>query len=534
MQKSTASSKQERGAASTLLHYFIILMMSSAAPSNDDDVNPSLSVVQTVKKWFQISWPLFGGSKIDESESNVASARSSEEATANEKEAAVVYLHQDDCASVDDHSAIVCGHYEENEETSRGDGRDERDEASSSALSNEQFNNNNDNHGPGSRVMDLVKAASPKKYFLRNRRRRKSCRFQLLDDVKTTDVVASASTSTSSQVNNNNILSTAARSSDELHPNAAPTLPQDTTTSTITTHQPWTQTEVTSLRNAYQQSDPTSTTLWHDIATIMGGERTASECQRKWFSLVATPKKRVAAVRSKRNGGGGRVNTAANQVKKSEEEDGNEEEDDLFDSTPLKYAVQEIENDFSFQQRRFTTTTTTTTVTASTKQQPLEQDHDVFHSPNKMMTKMIKSPLPKRPRMFSPKTKKNNSGNGGNNDTVLSPLLNRRKGYNTYVNNLRREMNRAQKAKKKGCDTMSNDGRNIVERFSSSGNKSNNTIRIKEGKGKSQLSAELSAVDGTFVLNIPCQEDGNEDHDCDIDDVFEEVFRMEDEENEFP
>ena len=530
------------------------MMISSTAPSNEDGNNivgsTTLSVVQTVKKWIQSSWPLFGGSKIDENERNAASEE--EATTTNEKaNAAVVYLHQDESASVDEHT----------EEANRGgnnDGEERRDgavlanssnEASSALSSNENEKRNNNDDKPGSKVMDLVMAAaSPKKYFLRNRRR-KSCRFQL-DNVKTTDVASSSSNNhggivmASSHFVSDNISSKEASSNKhddgksnqgKLHPNAAPTLPQDTTT---TTHNHWTQKEINSLRKAYQQSNPTSTTLWHDIATIMGGERSASECQRKWFSLVATPRKRVVAGRSRRNGGG-RMN-AASQVK-NEDEDCNED-DDIFDSTPLKHAVQEIENDVLFQQRLCTTTA------ATVKQQPLEQDYGaVFHSPNKMMTKTIKSPLPKRPRMFSPKHKKNsNNSNGGKNDTVLSPLLNRRKGYNTYVNNLRREMNRAQKKKGSGGDekmsngdgnyvgSCSNNSGNINKGSSRNGivNKSSNSIRIKvkEGKGKSQLSAEL--VDGTFVLNFP-QEDGNEDHDSDVD-VFEEVFRMEDEENEFP
>ncbi|KAL7425765.1 hypothetical protein ACHAXM_000163 [Skeletonema potamos] len=188
---------------------------------------------------------------------------------------------------------------------------------------------------------------------------------------------------------------------------------------------------------------------------------------------------------------------------------------------------------------------------------------------------MMTSPLSKRPRMFSPKNNNNDNSNNnrssstssssGKNEVVLSPVINRRKGYNTYVNNLRKEMNRAQKVKSnrknKGCD---ND--DTTTKSSSSGNKKGSnsllasnhhprsfssstiitSICVKEAgsKGKSQLcSAKLVAsTNGTFVLTIPSsqEEDNNNDDDDgssssssnDDNDIFDEMFRMEDEENE--
>eukprot|EP00984_Skeletonema_dohrnii_P001794 scaffold590_cov100-Skeletonema_dohrnii-CCMP3373.AAC.7 len=533
-----------------------INMISSTTSSDDDNNNVSLSVVQTVKKWIRNSWPFATAGKIDERRPDDVAAR---------QEGEVLYIHQDECASVDD-TAVIDGDRRDEEkcrddnEASGGAAAFEdygSKEALSASLSNEQHDNENDDNKAGSRVMDIFMASSPKKYFLRSSRRRRSCRFQLDDDK--IDVVARSSNDdesvmagghfgglnndgadckASSMTNNHDDRSKQDyddndKQVDEL---AAPALPQDTTT---TNHScSWTQQEITSLRQAYQQSNPTSPTLWQDISTAMNSNkrRSASECQRKWFSLVATPKKRV----------GRRKNGRVNDVKKyGVEEDGSEEEDDLFDSTPLKCAVQEIENDLLFQHQRRTTAAAAvaTTSAATAKQEELEQDNNndtTFHSPNKIMTKMmIKSPLSKRPRMFSPKNKNSNNNGGMKNDGILSPLINRRKGYNTYVNNLRREIGRAQKARR-GDEKMSRDEN--IERCGnnssrggrgkgggSTANKSSTTIRIKEGKGKSQLSAELD--DGSFVLNIP-QEDSDDENGSDVD-LFEEVFRMEDEENVF-
>eukprot|EP00984_Skeletonema_dohrnii_P030857 scaffold22703_cov84-Skeletonema_dohrnii-CCMP3373.AAC.2 len=537
-----------------------INMISSTTSSSDDNNNNiSLSVVQTVKKWIRNSWPFATAGKIDERRPDDA-ARQDE----------VLYIHQDECASVDD-TTVIDGDRRDEEacrddnEASGGAAVEDygSKEALSASLSNGQHDNDNDDYKAGSRVMDIV-MASPKKYFLRSSRRRRSCRFQLDDKI---DVVARSSNDDESVMASGHFgglndidgadskVSSMRNSHDdrskqdndnndkqEVDQFAAPALPQDTTTTTTTNHScSWTQQEITSLRKAYQQSNPTSPTLWQDISTAMSSSnkrRSASECQRKWFSLVATPKKRV----------GRRKNGRVNEKKYGVEEDVSEEEDDLFDSTPLKCAVQEIENDLLFQHHRRSTAAAATTSAATAKQEELvEQDNNndtTFHSPIKIMTKMmIKSPLSKRPRMFSPKNKNSNNNGGMKNDGILSPLINRRKGYNTYVNNLRREIGRAQKARKRGDDDdkMSRGG-NIVGRCSdnssrggrgkgggSTANKSSTTIRIKEGKGKSQLSAEL--VDGSFVLNIP-QEDSDDENGSDID-LFEEVFRMEDEENEF-
>eukprot|EP00985_Skeletonema_marinoi_P012091 scaffold5771_cov184-Skeletonema_marinoi.AAC.2 len=556
--KKSRAKKATRSEETKAQHCVITInMISSATSSSDDDNNNnvSLSVVQTVKKWIRNSWPFATAGKIDERRPDDNAARQDQ----------VLYIHEDECASVDD-STVIDGdrRYDEkcrddNEES--GDVAAVEDygskEALSASLSNEQHGNDNDDYKAGSRVMDIV-MASPKKYFLRSSRRRRSCRFQLdddkidvvarsshdeesvmasghfggLNDIDGADSKVSSMTNSlddrSKQGNDNN--------DNEVDELAAPALPQDTTTTTITNHHScWTQQEITSLRKAYQQSNPTSPTLWQDISTAMNSnKRSASECQRKWFSLVATPKKRVGRRKN------GRVVNDVKKNKYGEEEDGSEEEDDLFDSTPLKCAVQEIENDLLlFQHHRRTTA-------ASAKQEELlEQDNNdtTFHSPNKIMTKMmIKSPLSKRPRMFSPKNKNSNNG-GMKNDGILSPLINRRKGYNTYVNNLRREIGRAQKARRGDDDEKMSGDENIGRCGNNSGrggrgkgggsiaNKSS-TIRIKEGNGKSQLSAELVVDGSSFVLNIP-QEESDDENGSDVD-LFEEVFRMEDEENEFP
>lgn len=532
-------------ACQNLLLSIIITMISSTeskatSSSSDDDykiVSRSLSVVQTVKKWIRNSWP-FG--KIDENESDVGGE-------AEDHDAAVVARVAE--SRRDGGRQYYC----DEESEHRGDGNDGRDrdydreaaqlnkEKSACASKSKEnddgsncnrettdFTSTEEQSKAGSRVMDVVMASSPK-LFLRNRRQRKSCRFQLDDDHATamTDVVAKnnninnnattsshhhhigGATTNNEEADKNNIVASATRS--KLQDDDAPTLLQDSC------H--WAQEEITALRNAYQQSNPTSTTLWHDISTVVG-EKSACECQRKWFSLVATPKKRVAARRRKQ--AGSPANDKDNNNNEEEEED-----DDIFDSTPLKHAVKEIENEFSsFQQQ---TNTATSTTKQQEQQQLLEDKNDTtFHSPNKKAANimMMKSPLQKRPRMLSPKNNNNNnSGGGKNKNKILSPLINRRKGYNAYVNNLRKEIRRAQKAKKGNISDI-----NIETRSSNNNNKSSSILVVKDGTGKSQLSAKLASNGrSTFVLNIP--QDESEDNGSDVD-VFDEMFRIENEDEE--
>ena len=100
----------------------------------------------------------------------------------------------------------------------------------------------------------------------------------------------------------------------------------------------------------------------------------------------------------------------------------------------------------------------------------------------------------------------------------LSPVFNRRKGYNTYVNNLRKEITRAQRDKQKMMMSKNKKGGggecNVGDDSSSS------IVRVKE---KRRVLAELDTSNGLFSLNV-CHDDNNDDEsDDDNDESGEEV-----------
>ena len=97
----------------------IIMILPSSDSANGNIGGSSLSVVESVKKWFQTSWP-FSSVKIDER--NEADAQGSSEETTT----AVVYTYEDECARVDDDNEIcenIDRHCEE--KASRGDDTEE-------------------------------------------------------------------------------------------------------------------------------------------------------------------------------------------------------------------------------------------------------------------------------------------------------------------------------------------------------------------------------------------------------------------------
>jgi hypothetical protein len=108
----------------------------------------------------------------------------------------------------------------------------------------------------------------------------------------------------------------------------------------------------------------------------------------------------------------------------------------------------------------------------------------------------------------------------------LSPVFNRRKGYNTYVNNLRKEITRAQKDKQKMIMTTKamkggggecNDGGLGLGNNNNVGSSSSRIVRVKEER---RVLAELDTSNGLFSLNV-CHDDNESD---DNDDESGEEF----------
>ena len=89
----------------------------------------------------------------------------------------------------------------------------------------------------------------------------------------------------------------------------------------VTMEEGWSMDQLEQLRDAQLDVDPTSTSYWMDVATIVSG-KSASECQAKWFSMTKTP-----APKSK----SARVVVVPVHI-----DDLNEDEDDIFQSTPMR------------------------------------------------------------------------------------------------------------------------------------------------------------------------------------------------------
>lgn len=82
----------------------------------------------------------------------------------------------------------------------------------------------------------------------------------------------------------------------------------------------WTTTQLNQLWTAYACVDPTSSSFWHDVASLVSGGKTAAECRLHWFSIAKTPSLKI----SKRI-------TAAEHASMIDDD-----EDDIFNSTPMR------------------------------------------------------------------------------------------------------------------------------------------------------------------------------------------------------
>ena len=98
----------------------------------------------------------------------------------------------------------------------------------------------------------------------------------------------------------------------------------------------WSAEELSLLREAQNTVDPTLSSYWREIATIVDS-KTAPECREKWFSLVATPR----GLQKKEN----KVQHLVLKTKSTSPTDASEdEEDDLFHSTPMRETLHDVSN----------------------------------------------------------------------------------------------------------------------------------------------------------------------------------------------
>ena len=98
----------------------------------------------------------------------------------------------------------------------------------------------------------------------------------------------------------------------------------------------WSAEELSLLRDAQSTVDPTLSSYWGEIATIVES-KSAPECREKWFSLVATPR----GPPSKEN----KSEHAASKTKTTSTTDASDdEEDDLFHSTPMRETLHDARN----------------------------------------------------------------------------------------------------------------------------------------------------------------------------------------------
>ena len=222
-----------------------------------------------------------------------------------------------------------------------------------------------------------------------------------------------------------------------------------------THHSNWSDEEITMLRNAQKNVNPTSVTFWDDVSDLVE-ERSGSECRDKWFSFVCTPKSRS------------RPDTKAEVCDDvSTDED---EEDDLFNSTPLRDTVTEIQN--GIFAKKFDEESLCTSLGLS----PCVQQHSTLNS-------------------------------------QLDEISARkqRTGYKTYIDNLRKDLNRVDKYPKKNLYKASN---NSI--------KSCHNVCVDSEEGENKISGKL-LPDGTVKLDM-CE-------DSDEDDIYglDEGFCVEDE-----
>ena len=230
----------------------------------------------------------------------------------------------------------------------------------------------------------------------------------------------------------------------------------------------WTHDEISMLRDAQKNVNPTSTLYWQEVA-VQVGTKSSSECQSKWQAMVATPKVVRRATKKKDTHA---LNTSVSYDDDDDNADEDEEEDDLFNSSPYRQA----EEDDIFASKAFSNS-----FGSSTGFSPcIKEDTNSIHQEEKPCA-----------------------------------LKFRRKGYNTYIENLRKDINRVKKKKK----NKPHKAKNVL-------NDTVNDIRVQ---GENHMSGNLLLSNGTIKIDMQEEEEDEQDG---IDDIWGNDQEEEDEEDD--
>ncbi|KAL3809967.1 hypothetical protein ACHAXA_007743 [Cyclostephanos tholiformis] len=230
-------------------------------------------------------------------------------------------------------------------------------------------------------------------------------------------------------------------------------------TAGVVSEQEWSYEDLQILHHCQKEINPTSTLYWQEVSNRVG-TKTSSECQIKWQSLVPTPKVRKAS-KMKNANQSARIphhDSKGGAVDDSITDD--DDDDDYFDSSP--YRETNLKDGKETNAAMFTGVGTSIGFTPCIKQS----------------------------------AKSNQS----------SELKFRRKGYNTYIDNLRKDIIRAEKKKIALKTSQALDDRAQI------------SVGIDVEGGR--MSGNL-LPDGTVKINIP-------DESSDSDDIWDDHDEDED------
>lgn len=169
----------------------------------------------------------------------------------------------------------------------------------------------------------------------------------------------------------------------------------------------WTEIQLFSLRNAHTSVDPRCVNFWEEVASTVDGKN-EEQCKEKWFALVKTP---VPKKKKARNRATGHTSPQTNAAP-------GDEEDDLFNATPMR-------------------------------SQYMSDDDNDSHGPVETTFDFD---------VGSPIIDEGHSGTFQENEyddgtETAAPIS--RVGYKSYIQNMRRDISRAAKAKKRKNQALS-------------------------------------------------------------------------------
>ena len=228
----------------------------------------------------------------------------------------------------------------------------------------------------------------------------------------------------------------------------------------------WSNDDIAALRSAIKEMNPTSATYWEDVSSAVG-TKSAYDCRQKWFSLVATP--RVKRATSKKESKSELNAIDCKLAGNESSDDESDDDDDLFDATPFRGGSVENQEENVGKRSIFD-----------------QSEFSFGMSPCVLQQRIEKS---------------------GKNE--VSNVKNRRKGYNTYIENLRRDLNRKDQ-KPKSTKPVQMNKKHV----------SDSRIFVDESE-HSRVTGQL-LPDGTVQINLQ-----DESQDEDEDDMWADSFNEE-------